>query len=247
MRLNLFISKSGYCSRRKADSFIGNGEVEVNGKVVKEPFYQVKEEDSVKVKGGKIDVKERFYIIFNKPKGVTTTLNDRFAAKKVIDFFPKYFKGVYPVGRLDKDSSGLLLLTNDGDFCYKVTHPKFMVEKEYLVKVEGVLSAEYCRRAREGVISDGDLLRVKSIFILSRGREETLCKVIVGEGKKRHLRRLFKRLGFKVRELKRVSIGNLKLGNLAEGEYEITDKEEIYSRIGNFTVEKRIKNVRIGN
>lgn len=247
MRLNLFISKSGYCSRRKADSFIKNGEVEINGKVVEKPFYQVKEEDSVRVKGSKIDIKQRFYIVFNKPKGVTTTLNDRFAAKKVIDFFPKHCKGVYPAGRLDKDSSGMLLLTNDGDFCYKITHPKFMVEKEYLVKVEGLLQAEHCRKAREGVNSEGDLLRVKSIFILSRGREETLCKVIVGEGKKRHLRRLFKQIGFKVRELERISIGNLKLGDLAEGEYKIMDKEEIYSAIGNFIVEKRRKNVRIRN
>ena len=135
MRLNLFIAKTGVASRRGADLLIKSGKVIVNGKKTQEPYLQVDKCDNVKVNGKAVTINEYVYFIFNKPCGVITTLRDRFADKKVIDFFPKEFKRIYPVGRLDKNSQGLIILTNDGDFCYRVTHPKFNLEKEIQAKI----------------------------------------------------------------------------------------------------------------
>ncbi|NQT28686.1 MAG: rRNA pseudouridine synthase [Candidatus Omnitrophica bacterium] len=229
MRLNLFIAKSGYISRRKADGLIKEGEVKVNNKKILKPFLQVSNKDKVEVGGKALRLKEHIYILFNKPKGVTTTLSDKFAFKKVIDFFPRKFKGIYPVGRLDKQSSGLLILTNDGDFCYRLTHPKFSIEKEYSIELAGQISFGDCQRAKNGLNQDGEHLKVKSIRVLSSPENKTLCKVVISEGKKRHLRRLFKALGFPVRELKRVRIGRLVLGSLKTGEYRLIREEKIYS------------------
>ncbi|UCD15182.1 MAG: rRNA pseudouridine synthase [Candidatus Omnitrophota bacterium] len=234
MRLNLYIAKGGVVSRRGADRLIKEGKVRINGRIVREPFYRVTEKDSVTVKEKKVIFKENIYIIFHKPEGVITTLKDKFADKKIMDLLPARFEGVYPVGRLDKNSSGLIILTNDGQLCYALTHPKFEVEKEYLVRVRGKLSQDSCRRAEKGVVDEGDLLRVKKVKIIRASAERSLCKVVVSEGKKRHLRRLFKQLGLPVLQLKRVRIGNLRLGSLREAEYKIVEKERIYrNALGN--------------
>ena len=229
MRLSLFISRSGYTSRRKADCLIKEGKVRVNGQEALKPFLQISDKDKVEVEGKILRLKENIYILFNKPKGVTTTLSDKFAFQKVIDFFPRKFKGIYPVGRLDKQSSGLLILTNDGDFCYRLTHPKFSIEKEYLVELKGKLSPGDCQRAKKGLTSEGEHLKVKSIEVLTSQENKTICKVIISEGKKRHLRRLFKGLGFLVIELKRIRIGKLVLGNLMLGKYRLMEAKKIYS------------------
>jgi len=239
MRLNLFIAKSGYASRRKADCLIKEGKVKVDGKEVLKPFLEVSSKNRVEVEGKALRLKEHIYILFNKPKGVTTTLRDKFALKNVIDFFPKKFftgsesafggEGVYPVGRLDRQSCGLLILTNDGDFCYRLTHPKFSIEKEYLVELKGKMSPGDCQRAKNGLNLDGEYLKVKSIRWVSSQENKTLYKVVISEGKKRHLRRLFKALGFPVRELKRIRIGSLVLGNLKTGKYKLIEGKKMYS------------------
>ncbi|MCQ9204909.1 MAG: pseudouridine synthase [Omnitrophica bacterium] len=245
MRLNLFIAKSGYAARRKADSLIKNGQVTVNGNVIHEPFFNVTVKDKVRINKSLLHLKEKIYILFNKPSGVTTTLYDKFAKVKVTDFLPaslrtsrdnsqgsssvcQHKQGVYPVGRLDKESSGLLILTNDGSLCYRVTHPKFSVEKEYLIKLKGILKSCDCQMAVKGVRDEIDHLKVDSIEIINKERNDTVCKVIVREGKKRHLRRLFKSLGFRVRELKRIRIGGLILGKLGLGKCRIIPKDKIY-------------------
>jgi pseudouridine synthase len=227
MRLSLFIAKSGYASRRKADALIEEGKVEVNGRTVREPYFRVNPGDTVRACGKPLHITEHVYIVFNKPVGVTTTVQDKFAEQKVVDFLPAQFKGVFPVGRLDKNSSGLLVLTNDGDVCYHLTHPKFAVEKEYIVRVAGILRKEDCQRAKKGVVDEGDHLKVKNIRITKSEKESTICTAVVSEGKKRHIRRLCVGLGFPVLELKRVRIGNLKLGDLKPGEYRIVKKEEL--------------------
>jgi len=229
MRLNLFIARSGYASRRKADYLIEEGKVKVNDKEVFQSFLQVRNKDKVEVEGKALRPKEYIYILFNKPKGVTTTLSDKFALKKVIDFFPRKFKGIYPVGRLDRQSCGLLILTNDGDFCYRLTHPKFCIEKEYLVELKGQISPGDCQRAKNGVTLEGEHLKVKSIRVLSSQENKALCRVVISEGKKRHLRRLFKALGFLVRELKRVRTGRLVLGSLKTGKYRLIEGKKMYS------------------
>lgn len=230
MRLNLFISKAGVASRRKADILIKDGKVAVNAKVTREPFFSVEERDKVTVEEKLITPQEHIYIIFHKPCGVTTTLGDKFAPRKIIDFLPKELKGVYHVGRLDKNSCGLIILTNDGNLCYHLTHPKFEIEKEYLVKVTGkIMTKVDCDKAKQGIEDEGDFLKVKNIEILKQDKNESFAKAIICEGKKRHLRRLFKGLGFTVKHLERVRIGRLKLGNLKQGEYRLIEKEKIYS------------------
>lgn len=226
MKLNLFISKSGFCSRRKAALLVKDGKVSVNNKIISEPWFEVGAEDIVKIGNKAIgQVKKYTYIIFNKPVGVTTTLCDKFAEKKIIDFIPKNFDKVYPVGRLDKFSHGLILLTNDGDLCYRMTHPKYEVEKEYVVFIEGPVDKDLPQRLEKGNRDEGDLLKVKKAFIEKSGPDKSKIKVIVCEGKKRHLRRLFSSFGLKVIDLKRVRIGKLMLGDIKEGRYRVIDSK----------------------
>ncbi|MFZ2385585.1 MAG: pseudouridine synthase [Candidatus Omnitrophota bacterium] len=227
MRLSLFVAKSGYASRRKADILIEDGQVEVNGIVVREPYFQVDPGDIVKARGKKLTISEKIYLAFNKPEGVTTTLQDKFAEKKVMDFIPQKFNGVFPVGRLDKNSSGLLILTNDGDLCYRLTHPKFFVEKEYFIRVCGLMPDNVCLLAKKGIIDEGEHLKAKFVKIVKRDKQSTVCEVVVCEGKKRHIRRLFSGLGFPVMELRRIRIDRLLLGDLKSGEYRVISKEMI--------------------
>ena len=150
MRLNAFIAHCGFSSRRSADELIKKGQVKVNGRVIKEPWFKVKEKDKVLVKGNWIRPKNFVYLAFYKPRGVVTTLKDKFASKTVNDYLSPSLKGVYPVGRLDKYSEGLLLLTNDGDFCYRLTHPKFRVEKEYFLELKGKVIPSDLKKALKG-------------------------------------------------------------------------------------------------
>lgn len=228
MKLNVFIAKSGVLSRRKAADLIKDGKVTVNGKVSREPWLEVKHTDRVSVNRKTLNVEGNVYLVFNKPKGVTTTLEDRFAQKKIIDYIPKAMGRVYPVGRLDKLSRGLIILTNDGDLCYRLTHPKFEIEKEYMVLVNGEIGKDIIHKIKCGVWDKGDILRVKSVSIEDSGVAESRVRVIASEGKKRHIRRLFESLGFSVLDLARVRIGGLKLGKLKEGEFKVVDREAIY-------------------
>jgi len=218
MRLNRFIAETGFCSRRKADWYIMEGRVKIRGKTVREPWVQVKPSDPVYVDDLPCAVKEHVYLMVNKPKGVTTTLSDRYADKKISDLLPQELGRVFPVGRLDKNSRGLILMTTDGDLCYKLTHPKFEVEKEYQLKLAGVPGEKDLGKAQAGLISGSDFLKVRSARIVRQGRDWSMIRVIVCEGKKRHLRRLFSALGFKVLDLKRIRIGSLTLDGLKEGE-----------------------------
>ncbi len=228
MRLNLFIAKSGFCSRRKADSLIKEGKVKVNGKKVSKPYLDVNDSDRVEINDKQLFISKKTYIVLNKPKGVVTTKKDKFAPATVMDLLPQEFKGLYPVGRLDKNSTGLIILTNDGDLCQKLTHPKFCTEKEYLVELRGVIKDKHCLMAKKGLMSKGEHLKVDKISIVGSDDYSTVCKVIIHEGKKRHLRRLFKELGFVVLGLKRTRVANLTLGNLALGKFKELEKDKIY-------------------
>lgn len=231
-RLSLCISRSGYCSRRKADQLIERGQVEVNGKPVVEPFYRVQENDSVKVEGKLLKNQDKVYLVFNKPEGVTVTKQDSHAPRIVMDYMPKGMQNVYPIGRLDKDSSGLLLLTNDGDLCYQVTHPKFELEKEYILKLAGLFTPSDIARAQKGLFDEGERLNIKQAKIIHSNSKFSVISVVITEGKKRHLRRLFWRLGFEVKGLLRVRIGALLLGKIEEGQYKLITKEKIYQLLG---------------
>jgi 23S rRNA pseudouridine2605 synthase len=229
MKLNLFIAKGGYCSRRNAALLIKDGKVTVNGRAVLEPWYEVQDGDAVKADGKLLNTEKQVYILFNKPRGVTATCEDKFAEEKITDLIPKRFGRVYPVGRLDKNSRGLIILTNDGDLCHRFTHPKFEIEKEYLVTIEGDAEETIIKRLMKGVEDYGEILRVKSASIARRWLNKTQLDVIICEGKKRHLRRLFEALGYKVLDLLRIRIGRVHLGDLKEGRLKLVDKKFIYS------------------
>ena len=222
MRLNKFIAKTGYCSRRQADVLIRQGKVKVGRKIVKEPWQRVKDSDLVTIENRTLRIPQNYiYLILNKPRGFVVTKKDKFAKKTIYKLLPKRFKNLFPVGRLDKDSRGLLILTNDGDFSYRYTHPKFEVEKEYILVVKGRFTEDDISRASRGVRDGKDLLRVKKTKIQRVYSDKTKLSCLVTEGKKRHLRRLFSCLGFKVLDLKRIRMGDFSLGNLKEGQFKI--------------------------
>lgn len=229
MRLNAFLAKSGLCARRKAAQHIKDGRVKVNASVVLEPWYVVRENDTVSIDGKRLKTKDELYFIVNKPEGVASTVEDKFAPRKVVDLIPERYGRLYPVGRLDKDSGGLIILTNDGRFCYNLTHPKFEIEKEYEVALTGEADPGALVRAPRGGIQDkGEILKVKSCSAVSVKAGRMRLKVVLAEGKKRYIRRLFARLGFPVTGLKRIRIGGIRLGGLGEGCFKKMDKAQIY-------------------
>ncbi|MDU7502540.1 MAG: pseudouridine synthase, partial [Finegoldia magna] len=163
MRINKFIAQSGYCSRRKADELIKNSKVCVNGIILLDLAYQVNDSDIVEVEGKKISKKEeKIYIAINKPVGYTSTVKDKFADKKVVDLIKSKTR-VYPVGRLDKDSHGLLILTNDGELTYELTHPKFDHKKVYEVVVKGRPNKDKIQELKNGITLDGYKLKKSNI------------------------------------------------------------------------------------
>lgn len=224
MRLNAFIAKAGICSRRKSVEYIKLGKVRVCGRIVREPWYVVRDEDDIVVNGIRLRQEKHAYFIVNKPKGVTSTVEDAHAVKKITDLVPKGQGRLYPIGRLDKDSRGLVILTNDGDLCYRLTHPKFEIEKEYIVAVKGLLDEKALAQIKKGVYSEGDVLKVKSFSNVEVKGQATALHVIIAEGKKRHIRRLFGGMDLKVLDLKRIRIGSIKLGELKEGNFQKIDK-----------------------
>ncbi|MCK4540503.1 rRNA pseudouridine synthase [Candidatus Parcubacteria bacterium] len=244
--LQKFIANAGYCSRRKAEELIRLGRVKVNNKIA-ELGMKVSENDKVKIGDESIVLpKEKIYIILNKPIGVTCT-NKKFKGEKnIFELLPDEFKNLHVVGRLDKNSRGLVLLTNDGDLTMRMTHPKFGHEKKYLIQLrikprfaeatrgkneELHTSSEY-RRIKEIVggflkgidIGEGDgLVKAKKIRYLEKNRFE----IVLTEGKKRQIRRMFKAIGLEVADLKRVAIGDVELGNLKEGLWKNLSSGEI--------------------
>jgi len=228
MRLNKYISHSGYTSRRKADDLIFQGKVKVNNKVEKNPGYRVDvDKDVVIVEGKELKQDNKLiYIILNKPTDVITSVDDQFDRKTVVDLV-KIDERVYPVGRLDYDSSGLILLTNDGDLTYKLTHPKHEIFKKYFVKVNKFLSDKEIYTLKKGVVIDGYMTNNSKIEVISKNRGHTNMYVSIDEGRNRQIRKMFKTQGADVLTLKRISIGNLALGNLKEGNWRYLTKQEI--------------------
>lgn len=228
MRINKLIAQSGYCSRRKADELIKNSKVCVNGTILLDLSYQVNDGDIVEVEGKKIRKKEeKVYIAINKPVGYTSTVKDKFANKKVVDLIKSNTR-VYPVGRLDKDSHGLLILTNDGDLTYELTHPKFEHKKVYEVLVKGKPTKNKIQELKNGIILDGYKLKKSNIEFISNVKDNTKYMVTIYEGRNRQIRRMFDYINHPVLDLKRVQIGNYKMdGNLKSGEYVLLKRKDL--------------------
>jgi 23S rRNA pseudouridine2605 synthase len=230
------LTEAGIGSRRRMAELIKQGLVEVNGRVIESFNHPVDPaRDRVRVEGRVINLKapETVCLMLNKPAGMVTTASDELGRRTVLDILPEKYRGLrlFPVGRLDRDTTGLILLTNDGDLTYRLTHPRFEVEKEYLVQIEGSLKGEDMRRLEQGIrLEDGmtSPARVRRLASLPPFN----YSLTIHEGKKRQVRRMFERLGHAVLALKRTRFGGPSLGDLKEGEVRRLSQGEI-SSLGN--------------
>ncbi len=232
MRLNKFLSNSGVASRRKCDEIIAAGKVTVNGKVVDTLGANINEKkDKIKVEGKEVKLPSSFvYIKLNKPKGYACTANDEKGRKTIYQLI-KADERLFSVGRLDYDTEGLILLTNDGDFANKVIHPSYQIEKEYHVNVEGEVKESELAVMRAGVVVDGARMPQARIKFLSYENNVTRLSVVIDEGQNRQVRRMFKAIGKEIKLLKRVRIGEVKLGGLKRGDYRDLTEEELNSLV----------------
>jgi len=229
MRLNKYLAKAGIASRRAADNIIEQGRVSINGSVVTK-LGTVVEENSDKVKfDGKIILlpKEYDYIIINKPLGYLVTCHDSFNRPIILDLITRYRKIVRPVGRLDLNSTGLLLLTNDGELAFRLTHPRYRVDKKYKVQCEGIIGDEDIEKLRTGIELEEGTTSPADIRLISQKENITKLEMIIHEGRKRQIRRMCDKIGHKVIKLHRVCIGQLTVDKLKSGKYRNLTDEEI--------------------
>lgn len=232
MRLNKFLSNSGVASRRKCDEIIQEGRVFVNGKQVNELGLQVNpKKDKVTIEGKRINLPSSFvYIKLNKPKGYACTASDEKGRKTIYELIDTDER-LFSIGRLDYDTEGLIILTNDGEFANKVAHPRYHTEKEYRVTAEGEIVESELAVMRKGVVIDGERLPSAKIEKLSFENGFTKLSVVIDEGKNRQIRKMFEAIGHQIKLLKRVRIGNVKLGGLSRGEYKDLTEDELNSLV----------------
>lgn len=228
MRINKYIAQAGICSRRKADELIANGNVKINGAVLKEPGYEVTDGDKVEVNGTQIDAKQKLeYVLINKPLGMVTTVSDDKERLTVMDVVADIDARLFPVGRLDYNTSGALIMTNDGEMAYRLTHPKHEVYKTYRARVAGILSNEKAARLRKGVDIGGFVTSPAKVNIIKGTQHSTIVEISIHEGKNRQVRKMFAAVGNPVQELERIAIGEIRLGHLKPGHYRKLTREEI--------------------
>lgn len=230
-RIQKILSSLGYCSRRKAEELIRQGRVKVNGQIIPLGFSCL-ENDDIEVDGKKINgkkEKKNTYLLLNKPRGYICTLDDPQGRRTVLELVPKKYGRLFPVGRLDLDSSGLLILTDDGEFSNLVMHPSSSPEKEYIVKVRGALHGDEVERLSKGlyITREGYKASPAKCRVLKEDLDECVFSVTINEGKKREVRRMMQTLDHPVITLNRVRIGNIVLGRMKVGDYRELEKEEI--------------------
>lgn len=227
-RLAKYIASCGVCSRRKAEELIFEGIVRVNGDIVTDPATRVNPDDvSVKVGAKLLQRERRKVLLLNKPKGYVTTKKDEKGRKTVMDLIPPHFRDANPVGRLDKDTKGLLLLTNDGKLHELLMHPRFGVEKSYNAVVDAVLTDEEVEMLRNGVRLHDGVTQPAYVKVLKVSKGHTVVNIRIKEGRKRQVRRMIEFLLHEVLELTRISIGSLSLKGVKEGDYRELSGEEI--------------------
>jgi pseudouridine synthase len=232
IRLNKFLAHSSVCSRREADRFIEAGRVRVNGRVVDELGQKIDPaRDRIDVGGRTVRGGDErpVYILLFKPSGRVVTVKDPFGRPTVMDLLPKLPVRVYPVGRLDAESEGALLLTNDGEMAYRLTHPKHGAGKVYEVGVEGEPSEDDLEKLRRGVFLEGRRTAPARIQVLRRSLRKTLLRVEIHEGRKREIRKMFEALGYPVKGLLRVQFAGLTLDGLRPGQWRYLKKTEVAS------------------
>jgi 23S rRNA pseudouridine2605 synthase len=227
-RLQKVIAQTGYCSRRKAEELIQNGKVEVNGRVIKEMGVKVNYDDDITINGEALNLKEdKVYYVLNKPRGIITSTSDEKNRKTVVDLVDES-KRIYPVGRLDYDTTGVLLLTNDGELTNLLIHPRSNIEKLYIAKVNGIPSKEEIIRLSKGVIIDGRKTSKAKVKIkrINKKLNTSLLEITIHEGRNHQIKKMIESIGYEVIRLRREKFAFLDVNSLKPGEYrKLTIKE----------------------
>ncbi len=224
MRLNRFLAAAGFGSRRACEALIRDGKISINGHFVRDLATIVKPGDDVRVAGKPPPRPARAaYLLLHKPKGVVCTRSDERKRTTIFDFVPGHFGRLFHVGRLDKDSEGLILLTNDGSLAHRLTHPAHEVEKEYEVLLDKPFDPEKLPRLLRGIVIESGRTRAERVRIVA----PTLVNVVLRQGLKRQIRLMFLKLGYEVKRLVRTRIGRLTLGSLPPGQWRVLDQREV--------------------
>jgi len=226
-RLNRYIARAGICSRRNADKLIDEGVVSVNGTIIHEYWYQVKKGDKVTVNGKPISPSPFLYLLLNKPKDTITTVKDEKGRKTVMDLIKtdQRTDGLFPVGRLDRDTSGVLLLTSDGDLGHRLMHPKFQVSKQYRVRTKAPIRPNQIDQLLRGIVIEDGIARCDQVVYLTKGNPREIG-IELHEGRNRQIRRMLEALGHDVVSLDRISYGGLTARGLRRGQWRpLTGKE----------------------
>jgi 23S rRNA pseudouridine2605 synthase len=230
LRLQKFLADAGIASRRASEKIILNGDVTVNGKQVRELGTKVDpDHDRVEVDGRRVKAKRKTYVALNKPRKFLCAREEGSPRRLVSDLLPKEWNNLYTVGRLDYESDGLIFLTNDGDFCLRLTHPRYGVRKTYLATVEGKIGFEVVQKLTRGILDGGEYLKAEKARVISATKSKSVVELEMGEGKNREVRRMFESQGLKVVRLQRTKIGPIKLGELPEGKWRTLTESEIKS------------------
>jgi len=228
LRLQKFLSVAGVCSRRKAEEYMEEGRIEVNGETITSPGFKVKPGDEVKLDGKVVKLKNKMvYIMLHKPEGYVTTLSDEQGRPTVLSLIKDVKERVYPVGRLDYNTSGLLILTNDGELTNRLTHPRHNIYKTYMVRIKGAPSPSDLKSLQNGIIIDGRRTAPAKVFIVKQDENYTSLKIMIREGRNRQIRKMCEAAGYTVMGLKRIATGKIYLGELPKGEYRHLTKSEI--------------------
>jgi len=228
IRLQKYLADAGVASRRKCEELIAMGRVEVDGKIVTTPGTKVTGKELIKVDGHVIkNNSKKVYIALHKPVGYISSVRDQFSRKTVIDLAKEIKERIYPVGRLDYDTSGLIILTNDGEFTNLLTHPKHEVHKVYRAVISGHLTGEDREKLEKGVVIDNYMTAPARINLVEKSGPNSVVEISIHEGRNRQVRKMFESLGYKVLKLKRTAIGPISLGNLQEGKWRFLSNSEV--------------------
>jgi 23S rRNA pseudouridine2605 synthase len=232
VRLQKFLAEAGVASRRASEQLITAGRVCVNEVVVGKLGVKVEPgRDRVTVDGAPVTVKRKRYIALHKPRGFVCTRQDEEGRDIIGDLLPGDWTGLFSVGRLDYNSEGLIFLTNDGDFCLKLTHPRYGIPKTYVAKVQGRVTPEMLKAFTKGVYSGSEKLRARRVKLIEAGKSSSVVELEMTEGKNREVRRLFEAQRLTVRRLQRTQIGPIKLGELRAGKWRVLTGVEVKSLI----------------
>lgn len=234
LRLQKFLADAGVASRRASEKLIVRGAVAINGRVVTELGTKVDPiHDTVAVEGRPVRARKKLYIALNKPPGFLCSGTDPEARRVVGQLLPAEWSNLFTVGRLDRDSQGLIFLTNDGEFSLKLTHPRYGVRKKYVAVVEGRLESSQLLRFTQGIEHEGELLKAERARLVDANNSHSVVELELSQGKNREIRRLFEVLGYTVAELRRTQIGPIKLGELPLGKWRALTPTEIRSLLSN--------------